>query len=345
MIDPIYSQFILPLIIAIFLAINMGASGTAPSFAAAWGANLITRNLIPGLFGVMVLVGALLFGKNVAKTLGGSILPVDEMSVILTSIIMLSIALSLFFANLLGVPQSTSQSTVFALAGPALYFDVLQTDKLFFEIIPTWFILPVIAFALTYLVGKFIYKPGSNIAKYEFQTLKQQPILQAMVIISSLYVALSIGANNVANATGPLASMVLNELGIMATDKDFKLVIVILVLIIAPAFGIGSSLMGTKVMRATGSKLVELGPVSAMVISLITASLLLIASAAKGIPTSLVQLNTGAILAIGCARSGWKNVFRNYQVHKFWLIWIIAPLLAFGMALTMTWIADKMGIL
>lgn len=345
MIDPIYSQFVLPLIIAIFLAINMGASGTAPSFAAAWGANLIPRNLIPGLFGVMVLVGALLFGKNVAKTLGGSILPVEEMSVVLTSIIMLSVALSLFFANLLGVPQSTSQSTVFALAGPALYFNVLQTDKLFFEIIPTWFILPVIAFVLTYLAGRIIYRPGSNIAKYEFQTLKQQPLLQAMVIISSLYVALSIGSNNVANATGPLASMIINELGIMPTEKDYKLVIVILVLLIAPTFGIGSSLMGTKVMRATGRKLVELGPVSAMVISIITASLLLLASATKGIPTSLVQLNTGAVLAIGCARSGWKNVFRNYQVHKFWLIWIIAPVLAFGMAITMTWIADKMAIL
>lgn len=345
MIDPIYSQFVLPLIIAVFLAINMGASGTAPSFAAAWGANLIPRNLIPGLFGIMVLVGALLFGKNVAKTLGGNILPMEHMSVLITSIIMLSVALSLFFANLLGVPQSTSQSTVFALAGPATYFNVLQTDKLFFEIIPTWFILPVIAFVLTYLIGRIIFKPGSRIAGYEFQTIKQLPFLQAIVIISALYVALSIGANNVANATGPLASMIINELDIFATEKDFKLVIVLLVLLIAPTFGIGSSLMGTKVMQSTGRQLVELGPVSAMVISVITASLLLIASTTKGIPTSLVQLNTGAILAIGCARSGWKNVFRNYQVHKFWVIWIIAPLISFSMALIMTWISDKMGIL
>ncbi|MBK9291534.1 MAG: inorganic phosphate transporter [Bacteroidetes bacterium] len=340
-----YSQFILPLIIAIFLAVNMGASGTAPSFAAAFGANLIPRNLIPGLFGIMVLVGALLFGKNVSRTLGGSILPIEEMSVMLTSIIMLSVALSLFFANLLGVPQSTSQSTVFALAGPALYFDVLQTDKLFYEIIPTWFILPVVAFFLTYLVGRMIYRPGSRLASYEFQVLKQLPLLQALVILSSLYVAMSIGANNVANATGPLASMIINELGIMPTEKDYKLVIVVLVLLIAPTFGIGSSLMGTKVMRSTGVKLVELGPVSAMIISVITASLLLWASTTKGIPTSLVQLNTGAILAIGVARSGWKNVFRNYEVHKFWVIWIITPLLAFGIAIAMTWIADKMGIL
>jgi len=53
-IDPVYSQLILPLIVAIFLAINMGASGTAPSFSAAYGANLIPRSLIPGLFGIMV---------------------------------------------------------------------------------------------------------------------------------------------------------------------------------------------------------------------------------------------------------------------------------------------------
>lgn len=294
MIDPIYSQFVLPLIIAVFLAINMGASGTAPSFAAAYGANLVPRNLIPGLFGVMVLVGALLFGKNVAKTLGGSILPMDQMSVVLTSIIMLSVALSLFFANLLGVPQSTSQSTVFALTGPAFYFDVLQTDKLFFEIIPTWLFLPIVAFFLTYLAGKLVFRPNSRLAEYEFQSLKQQPWLQTLVIVSSLYVAFSIGANNVANATGPLASMILNELGLMPAEKDYKLVIVILVLLIAPTFGMGSSLMGTKVMQSTGKKLVEMGPVSAMIISFITASLLLAVSTIKGIPTSLVQLNTGA---------------------------------------------------
>lgn len=345
MIDPVYSQFILPLVVAIFLAINMGGSGTAPSFSAAYGANLIPRSLIPGLFGTMVFIGAIIAGKKVAITLGSGIIPAESMTIMLTSIMLLSIALSLFFANLLGVPQSTSQSTVFALSGPALYFDTLRTGKLFFEIIPTWFILPIVAFILTYIAGKYIYTPERKRSSFEFETVKSHPVLQALVLVSSLYVAFSIGANNVANASGPIASMVMNELQLEQTDQNFSIIMVLSVLIIAPAFGIGSSLLGTKVVRATGKEIVEFGPLSATVISFITATLLLSVSLTKGIPASLVQLNTGAILAIGCAKYGWKEIFSKSSVKKFWAIWIVSPTLAFTLSYIMTWIADKMGML
>lgn len=345
LIDPVYSQLILPLVIAVFLAINMGGSGTAPSFSAAYGANLIPKSLIPGLFGIMVLIGAVLAGKNVALTLGKGILPNESMTILLTSIILLSVALSLLFANLVGVPQSTSQSTVFALSGPALYFNQLETQKLLFEIIPTWFILPFVSFGLAYLAGKYIFSPRNKRTYAEFEALKNHPGLQAMVILSSLYVAFSIGANNVANASGPIASTIINELGLDNSDQNFSVIMVLSVLLIAPAFGIGSSLMGTKVVHSTGKEIVELGPLSATLISLITASLLLSVSLIRGIPASLVQLNTGAILAIGCAKHGCKEIFSKNSVQKFWVIWIIAPVLSFALSITMTWIADKMGLL
>ncbi len=345
LIDPVYSQLILPLVIAIFLAINMGGSGTAPSFSAAYGANLIPRSLIPGLFGIMVFAGAIVAGKNVAYTLGRGIVPAENMTIILTSIILMSVALSLLLANLLGVPQSTSQSTVFALAGTANYFGVLQTEKLFTEIIPVWFVLPLISFFLTYLAGRFIYKPMKKRSSFEFETLKKHPGLQALVLISSLYVAFSIGANNVANASGPIASMVLNELDLGDNQKNFNLVMTLSVLVIAPAFGIGSSLLGNKVVRSTGKEIIEFGPLSATVIAMITATLLLSVSITKGIPASLVQLNTGAILGIGCAKTSWKEIFMKSTVQKFWVIWIIAPVLSFLLSIGLTWLADQAGLL
>ena len=345
LIDPVYSQLILPLVIAIFLAINMGGSGTAPSFSAAYGANLIPRSLIPGLFGIMVFAGAIVAGKNVAYTLGRGIVPAENMTIILTSIILVSVALSLLLANLLGVPQSTSQSTVFALAGTANYFGVLQTEKLFTEIIPVWFVLPLISFFLTYLAGRFIYKPMKKRSSFEFETLKKHPGLQALVLISSLYVAFSIGANNVANASGPIASMVLNELDLSDNQKNFNLVMTLSVLVIAPAFGIGSSLLGNKVVRSTGKEIIEFGPLSATVIAMITATLLLSVSITKGIPASLVQLNTGAILGIGCAKTSWKEIFMKSTVQKFWVIWIIAPVLSFLLSIGLTWLADQAGLL
>lgn len=47
-----------------FLAINMRGSGTAPSFSAAFGANLIRKNLISGLFGLFVFIGVLITDNN-----------------------------------------------------------------------------------------------------------------------------------------------------------------------------------------------------------------------------------------------------------------------------------------
>ena len=151
--------FIIPFLIAIFLAINMGGSGTAPAFSAAYGANIIKRNYIPGLFGIAVFVGAIVGGKETAKTIGKGLLDPEMMTFTIVSIILFSVAISLMIANLFGIPQSTSQATVLSVIAPAVYFHSLNTDKLFYEILPTWFIMPIISFVLAFLIGKYIYRP------------------------------------------------------------------------------------------------------------------------------------------------------------------------------------------
>ena len=66
----LFNPLTIPFLLAMFLAINMGGSGTAPSFSAAYGANVLKRTVIPGLFGIMVLAGALIAGSEVSLTLG-----------------------------------------------------------------------------------------------------------------------------------------------------------------------------------------------------------------------------------------------------------------------------------
>ena len=69
------------------LAVTMGGSGTAPAFSAAYGANVIRKSLIPGLFGIMVFIGAILAGKGTATTLGKGLLNPELMSLTLVSFI------------------------------------------------------------------------------------------------------------------------------------------------------------------------------------------------------------------------------------------------------------------
>ncbi len=334
-----FSILLIPFIVAMFLSINMGGSGTAPSFSAAYGAGLIRKDLIPGLFGLFVFIGAVLAGKKVVLTIGKGILPADIMGLTLTTIILLSVSLSLLFANLLKIPQSTSQSTVFALMAPAIYFQKLNTQKLLFEILPVWFILPVISFIITYFIGKYIYNPIKKRRLVNFTELSTHPILKYLVIFTSLYVSFAIGSNNVANAAGPVASMMSNNLGIAPDSSQFILLMIASTLIIAPCFSIGSSIFGYRVVQTTGKNIIDFGPLGATLISFITGSLLLFASVTRGIPTSLVQLNVGAIIGLGISKLGWKEILKQTSVKKLFSVWIIAPLLSFVLSYCLTLIA------
>lgn len=343
MFSPMFTILLIPFLVAMFLAVNMGASGTAPSFSAAYGADIIRKELIPGLFGIFVFAGALIAGKKVALTIGKGVLPGEMMGITLTTIILAAVGLSLLLANWLKVPQSTSQSTIFALIGPAVYFDVLQTRKLLVEIIPTWFILPVVAFVLTYLIGRFIYNPVKKRGIISFEQLSRHAFLQLLVVLASLYVAFAIGSNNVANAAGPIASMISNELQIAADGGDFALVLILATLVVAPCFGIGSSLMGHRVIETTGKEIIAFGPLGATLISVITATLLLLASVTRGIPTSLVQMNAAAIIALAITKTGWRETLRRTSVKRLFVIWIVSPLIALGLSLLLTFIADRLG--
>jgi phosphate/sulfate permease len=339
----IVNHILLPYIIAMFLAINMGGSGTAPAFSVAYGAGLIRQNLIPGIFGIMVFLGAVIAGKNTSITIGNSLLPAEMMNYALVSIILLAVSISLLFANLTGIPQSTSQATILAVTAPALYFNTLNTHVLLVDIIPTWFILPLVAFVVCLLIGKYIYNPIRRRGYLMSPKTYNHPILKVLVIAMSLYVAFCIGANNVANAAGPIASMTMNELGITNNENNYKLILMLSILIVAPNFGIGSSVFGKKIMENTGKEIILFGKIEAIIIAFVTASLLLVASLTKGVPTSLVQLNVGAILGIGVAKLGAKNIFKKTEVNRFFIVWLIAPAIAFSTSLLLTWIADKSG--
>ncbi len=342
----IFSHLIIPFLVSMFLAVTMGGSGTGPAFSAAYGANILKKNAIPGLFGLMVFLGAVIAGKATARTVGEGLINPDLMNYAQVSIILFSVAISLLIANLFGVPQSTSQSTVLAVVAPGLYFNEFSSHKLFFEVIPTWFILPIIAFILSFLIGKYIYKPLRRRGYTISAKLNDHYVLRGLIIGMSMYVAFSIGANNVANASGPLTTMTLNELNIHhASGRILTLVMIMATMVVAPSFGIGSSIFGDKILRNTGKELFLFGKIEAVVIAFISASLLLAASIFKGIPTSLVQLNVAAILGIGVARLGPKNIFKKTEVRKFFVMWLIAPLIAFFLSWYLTYLADAYGYL
>ncbi len=339
-----YVAFFVSIVIAVFLAFNMGASGTAPSFSAPYGANLIRRELIPGLFGTFVFLGAVVAGGKVLKTIGGEILPSESMSLVLVSILLLASALSIFFANLLKVPQSTSQSTIFALSGCAFYLNNLKTQKLFLEIIPIWFVTPLISFLLTYLAGAFLLRMQREKGIVDFQAIRRKAIWKYITIACSCYVAFSIGSNNVANSAGPIASMLLNELHLDLVGGEM-IAALLSIFLVAPWFGIGSSFLGKNILETTSIGIIKIGPLAATFIAFITATLLLLASTMRGIPTSLVQMNVFAIIAVGMLKEGRKDILTRATVKKLFITWLVAPIIAFILAYVLLHTAVIAGLM
>lgn len=277
-------EILLLIILVIFLGMNMGVSGIAPSFAVSYCTNIIKEKSTMILFGIFVVLGAVLLGHNVAKTLGGGILPKQYIDINITLIILFCTSLGLFAANLLKIPQSTSWATVFSIVGVGLAIGHLESKKIF-SIIPFWILLPIISYFLTLFVHKRIYPPAlKNLWLYE-KILSNERTVKKLSIIASCYVAFSIGANNVANIVGPLVSS-----GAIK-NTTFGLFIVSI------TFIVGAIFWGKHTMCTVGENIIPFGVISATIVGFITATLLICASI-MGIPQSLVQLNAASVFEI-----------------------------------------------
>lgn len=317
-------EYFLLIISVVFFALNMGGSGIAPAFASVYGARLISRKRAVILFTFFVVLGAVTLGDRVAKTLSSGLLAKDFFTPQVALVILISAATSLFIANLLKVPQSTSWVTVLATFGAACHFSSLNLTTTF-RMVSLWLILPLIGFFLVCLAFRGIYPPrAANFWFYEkVHSWKRE--IQFLALAASCYVAFAIGSNNVANAVGPLmgAGLIEPKLGL---------------LVIAPLFGWGSWLIHDRTMKTIGQEIVPLGLITSSLVSFITASLLIVASL-LGFPQSLVQLNALAIMAVGTLKHEHVLAARQGAVQKTFLVWLVAPVLAGSLSfLLLTWL-------
>ncbi len=316
-------------IAVVFFALNMGASGIAPAFAAAYGAKAIKRKGALILFGLFVVAGALVLGRNVSVTLGKSLLPNEILNFDTAFLIMVSAALSLFLANLLSIPQSTSQVTVGAIVGAGLYYSRLNTHTIFFKILPLWVLLPLLSYALTFFLYRIIYPPKHNNLHLYEKLFAHEKKLKLTTLAVSCYVAFAIGSNNVANAVGPLFGA-----GIIGVFLGL--------LLISPVFGIGAAVLGIGPLETAGREIVPLGIFSGTLVSFVTATLLIFASTI-GIPQSLVQLNLCSLFAVSSLKNGHKNTLGLYITKKTFFIWVITPLLSTGLSYLWLLLKDSGG--
>jgi sulfate permease len=298
---------------SVFFALNMGGAGFSPSFSAALGAKLIDRKWALALFAVCVGIGALAVGGNVAETLGTGFVPASTIDRQTALVLIVAATGALFIANLAKIPESTSWVTVFALASLGLMRSNLNSDTIIYKLLPAWISIPPLAFLTTYALTRRLYPlRGWNYRLYEHLT-KHEWKLRALVLASSCYLAVAVGANNVANVVGPLATA-----GVFDVRTGM--------LLFTPVFALG----GFVFFRATttiGSDVVPLGLYSAVIINVVVGSMVLIVSWI-GIPQSLVHAQVLSVFAIALAKEGSHELLRHRVIRRIALFWIVSPVLA-----------------
>jgi inorganic phosphate transporter, PiT family len=132
------------------------------------------------------------------------------------------------------------------------------------------------------------------------QQLRQvEKTFVVLVVITSCTVAFAHGANDVANAIGPLAAVV----EIVKTNRVPGRVPIDLWLLVFGGFGIASGLatFGYRVMRVVGTQVTDITPSRGIAANL--AGMMTVLTCSKmGLPVSTTHTMIGAILGVGLAR-------------------------------------------
>jgi sulfate permease len=303
-----------------WFALNMGGSGLAPAFGATIGARVIGARPAAVVFGIFVVIGACLLGTFVARTLASDLVPTASFDRTATLIVLGAANVALLLANLMKIPQSTSWVTVTAIVALGLYDGDLTSRTLTHRLLPAWLILPIAGFVLSAGSMRWLYPlHGSRFGLHAWLS-QRTGVLRGLAFASACYVALAIGANNVANAVGPLSAA-----GVFGLTTGM--------LLLAPMFGVGALVLAGPA-RTIARDVVPLGLFAATVCNLVVASLLLVASV-MGLPQSLVQLNAAAVLGVALVKEGPAAMFDGRGTRRMLGLWVVTP----ALAAVLTWLA------
>ncbi|MCH8236690.1 MAG: inorganic phosphate transporter [Proteobacteria bacterium] len=167
--------------------------------------------------------------------------------------------------------------------------------------------------AMVFAVTWFIVRPliarraeGMENRNKSIRTLFHLPLICAAALLSFAH-----GANDVANAVGPLAAIVSSaETGAVAAEVTIPAWVLF---VGAAGITMGLMLFGPKLIRTVGNQITRMNPMRAYCVALSAAITVIIASA-LGLPVSSTHIAIGAIFGVGFYRE-WQTTRRTHINH------------------------------
>ena len=318
----------------LFLGWSLGANDAANVFGTAVGTKMISFRTAAIIGSIFVILGAVISGAGASHTLGklGAVNALPG-----SFVVAFSAGLTVYWMTRLKLPVSTSQAIVGAIIGWNL-FSGKQTDmSSLTKIVSTWVICPLLSalfsIVLYYLI-KFILRKG------RIHMIKMDAITRIALVVTGAFGAYSLGANNISNVMGvfiPVSPFSTLNLGGTLSLSGVQ----ILFLIGGLAIAVGIITYSKRVMMTVGNSIFKLSPVTAFIVVL-SSSLVLFLFASQGLQTWLISHNlpslplvpvsssqavVGAVLGIGLAKSGGRNI-QFKTIGRIGFGWISTPIAA-----------------
>jgi PiT family inorganic phosphate transporter len=183
---------------------------------------------------------------------------------------------------------------------------------------PAVLLIGLLSAALSFLLARpWVQRRsiGMENRRKQISTLFTLPLILSAALLSFAH-----GANDVANAVGPLAAVVAAVGGGGSEARVVELPFWVLA-IGAAGISVGLSLFGPRLIRTVGEKITKMDPIRAYCVALSAAVTVLFASA-LGLPVSSTHIAVGAIFGVGFLRERLSNKgVRNpaVQPHSLFL--------------------------
>ena len=322
---------IIAVVLSVFLALNIGANNAAASMATSYGAGVRTKKQAVILIAIFALLGAIIAGAPVVNTMGKGIVPSDVLAnnAGLILIVLIIAILFISWANIAKIPIATTHAIVCAIAGIGLYANSLNTDKLL-SIVIWWVAGPIVAFLINYMIARFFYFKIIHYLATNYAENRVNALLTIFITFTGIFIAFSGGANNAANAVGPLVG-----LGIFTSTTG--------AVIAGVAMGVGAILLGGRVLETVGKEITEICIIRAISVEFTGASIILAASF-YGIPVSIAEIITSGIIGFSCAQHGFGVTAQNRHVMRIAFFWFVIPFIAIGLSYVLSSLYFSYGL-
>lgn len=295
---------------AVFLGWSLGANDASNVFGTAVSSHMVRFWTAAILCSIFAVIGAVTFGYEGLETYRR----LSTYSQDWAFVVAMAAGVTVTVMTVLKLPVSTSQAAVGSMVAAGILSDSVQWGELG-KVFICWVGTPLGAM----LVSIVIYRLGYFLNQLDLTIFGYDAFLRWGLILAGCYGAFALGANNLANVTGPFVAS-----GLIHPSAATWLG--------GLAIAAGVFTYSKPVMTTVGKGIVPLNAFSALVV-VISEAITVHIYAGIGVPVSTSQAVVGAVVGIGVLRD--VRMINTRTLGHIAMGWILTPFTSFLLTLVL----------